>query len=112
MSTPRAGAQVSLVLGKVENTERFLSLALYQGVPRISSQYALQRDTAAGRSGPIMSQQQQQASGGQGGGASSSGPASLADPTIIVTAFRRNRFFMFTRREPAEMLEVDSGAGR
>ena len=39
---------VSTVLGRVEDGERFTSLALYQGTPRISSQYALARDAAAG----------------------------------------------------------------
>lgn len=98
--------QVSLVLGRVENTERFLSVALYQGVPRISSQYALARATAAGQAAPIMSQQSS-----EGGDTSSSAAAAaaaaagvLADPTIIAAAFKRNRFFLFTRREPAEMM--------
>jgi hypothetical protein len=42
--------QVRAVLGRVEESERFLCLALFQGVPRISSQFALARDAAAGAS--------------------------------------------------------------
>ena len=26
----------------------------------------------------------------------------MVDPTLLTTAFKRNRFFMFTRREPYE----------
>lgn len=95
--------RVCAVLGKVENTERFTAMALYQGVPAISSQYALQRAQAAGQAGPIMSQQQVPAAAG-GPAGSGGGGAHRADPTIITAAFKRNRFFLFSRREPAEMM--------
>jgi hypothetical protein len=53
----RAHHNASLRL-QVENTERFLGLALYQGIPRISSQYALARDAAAGITAPAFMSQQ------------------------------------------------------
>lgn len=99
------------MLGKVENTERFLHIGLYQGVPRIGSQYALQRDAAAGRGAAAMSAATPtggaaaDAAAVGGGGA---GGVQLADPTIVATAFKRNRFYLFSRREPAEMM---AGAG-
>jgi hypothetical protein len=47
----------------------------------------------------------QQAPAGAAGGA----PASLVDPLIVCGAFRRNRFFLFSRREPAEVLGSSAG---
>jgi peptidylprolyl isomerase domain and WD repeat-containing protein 1 len=83
------------VLGRVENTERFLGLALYQGVPTVSSQVALARG--------LMSSSAAVA----GASSSSSSSSSTAeprkvDPTLVCLSFRRQRFFLFTRREPAD----------
>lgn len=68
----------SRLLGKNDNI-RPLHLALYQGVP--------------GRQAPTLETQ------------ASENPtlqAAEADPTIVCTAFRKNRFYLFTRREPDE----------
>ncbi|KAJ3022231.1 UNVERIFIED_CONTAM: hypothetical protein HDU68_009241 [Siphonaria sp. JEL0065] len=70
--------RVSRLVGKMEN-QRFLNIALYQGAPKkkgfvstamVASENAAMRDIET------------------------------LDPTIICTAFKRNRFYMFSRREP------------
>ena len=94
--------RVCAVLGRVESSERFLCVALYQGVPQVSSQYALQRAQAAGQAAPVMSQQQPPGGAAATGGGGAGG--ARADPTIVAVSYRRNRFFLFSRREPAELL--------
>jgi hypothetical protein len=32
--------------------------------------------------------------------------ASKLDPTLFTAAYKRNRFYMFTRREPADLTEL------
>jgi peptidylprolyl isomerase domain and WD repeat-containing protein 1 len=65
--------------------ERFLHLALYQGIPKVDKQYLLSK-----------------------GGESSSNTVEelqvrpIADPTIYATSFKRRRFYCFSRREPDE----------
>lgn len=66
------------LIGKSE-MERFLQISLFQGKP--------QRDTE-GKSG--------------GGGVTSQGEKE-SDPTIFCTALNRNRFYLFTKREPADI---------
>jgi peptidylprolyl isomerase domain and WD repeat-containing protein 1 len=69
------------ILGRVENTERFLSVALYQGVPKKNSQYKNpdKKEKPRTMDGPNQD---------------------VVDPMVICSAFNKNRFFMFTRREP------------
>lgn len=67
------------ILGKTESQERFLSISLFQGK-------ALRNN-----SGIIGT-----------GGASSQGDK-VMDPTLFTIAYKRNRFYMFTKREPAEL---------
>ena len=74
--------KVSRVLGKVENTERFLHIALYQG---------------AHKAGAIL----------KAGGPD--GKAVLADPTVIALAYQRPRFFLFTSREPEDTDDIAQG---
>lgn len=69
--------------GKVENTERFLSLALFQGRAEL--------DLTMLGSGVKISQEE--------------------DPTLICCAFKKSRFYLFTRREPEEP-EGDQETGR
>ncbi|KAI8471687.1 MAG: putative cyclophilin (cyp-15) [Monoraphidium minutum] len=73
---------VSRVLGKVENTERFLKLALYQGVPK--------KVKARAHAAEIKLPER--------------------DPTLLALAYRKQRFYLFTRREPADA--EDAAAGR
>ena len=71
--------KLSRVLGKVENTERFLRVDLYQGGHKAGAATKL--------GGPDAKQV-------------------FSDPTIIALAFQRPRFFLFTRREPEDTDDV------
>ncbi len=62
------------LIGKVESTERFLQIALYQGKPQKSAQQA-------------------KAAVGYGG---KSAQTSDVDPTFVCSAFKKNRFYLFT----------------
>merc|ERR1719450_737351 len=66
------------VLGKVEQTERFLGLALFQGKPMKKQTETVQA---------IMD---------------NDSAKEQADPMVVVTAYKKNRFFLFTTREPPE----------
>jgi peptidylprolyl isomerase domain and WD repeat-containing protein 1 len=68
------------VLGRVEGTERFMNLALYQGQPKMR----IQELTGGSESGPLME----------------------TDPTLVCTSFDRERFFLFTKRLPGEQRDV------
>ncbi len=74
--------RVCIILGKVENTERFLGLALYQGIPG-----------TRGRTKRI------------GAGIS---PAE-SDPMLVACAYNRQRLYLFSRREPPDTEEVGTG---
>mmetsp|Transcript_46289 Transcript_46289/g.53346 ORF Transcript_46289/g.53346 Transcript_46289/m.53346 type:complete len:669 (+) Transcript_46289:30-2036(+) len=77
--------EVIRVLGLVENTERFVRLTLYQGrLPKIH------KTTVVGDSKSSVDE---------------------LDPMVIATAYKKNRFYFFSRREPAEM-EDPSNYGR
>ncbi len=65
---------LSRVLGKLESSERFLKIALYQGKPI----------------------KQQTSSGAVNVHAKSSAQEAKMDPTFICNAFKRSRFYMFT----------------
>jgi len=67
------------ILGKVEQTERFLSCALFQGKP-------MKKEVALGES--VIE--------GEGGA------TSVADPIALCTAYKKSRFFLFSTREPPE----------
>ncbi|KAJ1949773.1 Peptidyl-prolyl cis-trans isomerase cyp15, partial [Linderina pennispora] len=70
--------QVAAVLGKSE-PHRFVNMALIQGTHE-----------------PLASRVDLVAASNPGGGKRDS----IGDPTLFCTAFKRNRFFMFTRGEP------------
>ena len=67
------------VIGKVESSERFLSLALYQG----KGQIRVKATTGDSEGGLVE-----------------------IDPTIVATSFNSNRFFLFTDRLPGEDRDV------
>ena len=71
------------ILGKVENTERFTRLALFQGCAALSS-------TMIGSGQKITTDE---------------------DPTLICCAFKRGRFYLFSNRDPAEP-DADDQVGR
>ncbi|KAL1921120.1 uncharacterized protein VTP21DRAFT_10836 [Calcarisporiella thermophila] len=70
--------RVARLLGKDE-THRFLNLSLYQGQPRKKTMMTL---AMAASDNPLLKESES------------------LDPTLFCTAFKRNRFFMFTQREP------------
>ncbi|ORZ40216.1 peptidyl-prolyl cis-trans isomerase cyp15 [Catenaria anguillulae PL171] len=83
-------SRVSALVGGAE-TLRVLHLALYQGAPKKKKVQTLQM---AASENPALQE------------------AGLVDPILVATAFKKNRFFLFTRREPAEMTgaAVDASA--
>ena len=72
------------VLGKVESAERFTTLALYQGTP-------VSAESAAARQGVSVL---------LGGGSAVSDV--VEDPCLFALSYKRERFFWFSQREPAE----------
>jgi len=75
--------KLSRVLGKVENTERFLGISLYQG--RTQGTLTNTEDLKA---------------------------EAVDDPHLFCTAYKRSRFYMFTKREPLEPEDNVYGVGR
>ncbi|GAB4814723.1 hypothetical protein N2152v2_001769 [Parachlorella kessleri] len=66
--------KVVKIIGKVESGERFLRLALYQGVPRRSKKLPVAPDSKLPQ----------------------------PDPTLVCCAYRKQRLYLFTQREPQE----------
>ena len=78
-----ATSKIFRTIGEYEDTERFVGLSIYQGVPKVSSQRAasLKAGQTIDRTAPEL------------------------DPTIIATSIGnsgKSRFFLFTKREPKE----------
>uniref|UniRef100_A0A8B9FRH9 peptidylprolyl isomerase n=1 Tax=Amazona collaria TaxID=241587 RepID=A0A8B9FRH9_9PSIT len=74
------------ILGKQENI-RMMQLALFQGVAR-KHHAAITIEMKASEN-PVLQNNQ-------------------TDPTIICTAFKKNRFYMFTKREPEDTKSAES----
>lgn len=87
--------QVLRVLGGTEYCERFIGLALYQGIPKIDKQYILAQKLKAGAqaSDPDTMNELNQ--------------PILPDPTIFCTSMKSPRFFLFSNRMPADMAARD-----
>jgi len=81
-------------LGRLESTERFLGIVLYQGVPVVSTQMALARGLVAATETSAAAAVRLQR---------------RADPMLACASFRNQRFFLFSRREPADE-EASAGA--
>lgn len=75
--------RVARVIGKVEDTERFLRIALFQGGRKAGATARLP------------------------GGADTKQVAS--DPTIIALAYQRQRLYFFSRREPQDTDDATQG---
>lgn len=73
---------VSRIIGQPENTERFLALALWQGLPK-------KHKIRVGA--PELEKLPQR------------------DPTLIATAYKKQRLYLFTRREPADAEDATMG---
>ncbi|GMF16486.1 unnamed protein product [Phytophthora lilii] len=91
--------KVVKVLGKVENSDRFLRLSLFQGKPKVNTQFEKHLKAASGlkHEAEVMSD--------------SANERDTIDPTLFCTSFKRNRFFLFSSREPEEDEGEDGGAG-
>ena len=76
--------RVSRILGKVENTERFLRVALYQGIPKQGIK--TQRQLATTESSRAVTRQ----------------------PTLLCTAFNKQRLYLFTTQEPDDSDEAST----
>eukprot|EP01126_Amoeba_proteus_P042276 TRINITY_DN4591_c0_g1_i3.p1 TRINITY_DN4591_c0_g1~~TRINITY_DN4591_c0_g1_i3.p1 ORF type:complete len:306 (-),score=54.29 TRINITY_DN4591_c0_g1_i3:124-1041(-) len=74
--------QLVKIIGKVENTERFLYLTLYQG-----------RTEGSIATGTLNVK-------------------AVPDPTIFASAFNKHRFYLFTRNEPVDHDGTDWSLGR
>ncbi|CAI5731538.1 unnamed protein product [Peronospora destructor] len=87
--------KVVKVLGKVESSDRFLRLSLFQGKSKVNTQYEKHLKAASGlkHEAEVMSNTKNERDN--------------IDPTLFCTSFKRNRFFLFSSREP----EDDEGEG-
>jgi peptidylprolyl isomerase domain and WD repeat-containing protein 1 len=83
--------KVNCLLGKVENTERYTHISLYQGVGSM-----------------LKSKTSKLLKGGSASGGNQNGSLET-DPTLFACAFDKNRFYMFSRREPEEVEDVSLG---
>lgn len=72
------------LIGKQESTERFLKLALYQGKAMKNS------TNTASVSGTTANKKE-------------------TDPTVYCTSFKKNKFYIFSRRQPEESEEKGHG---
>merc|ERR1711871_141213 len=74
-------SRIVRILGTTESGERFLSLALYQGVSKGDTRYSLNQTNT-----PLVVENEE----------------TKSDPTIYCSSFRRRRFYCFSRRRPDE----------
>ena len=82
------------LLGKGESSERFTALALFQGLP-------VDAESAAARQGVSVLV----------GGGSAVGEVA-EDPCLFALAYRRDRFYWFSQREPDEEVGESEGEGK
>lgn len=82
--------KLSVLLGKVENTERFLGIALFQGVAKAKglSEVANLGAGNAMSAGNALDEKKQL--------------LEQEDPAIFCCAYKKDRFYWFSRREPEE----------
>ncbi|XP_047315913.1 peptidyl-prolyl cis-trans isomerase CYP71 [Impatiens glandulifera] len=79
--------KVNRILGKVENNDRFLRIALYQG----------DRSSKKVRKIPAAAANVNEAKD------------PLVDPTLLCCAFKKHRIYLFSRREPEEADDASKG---
>ncbi|TYZ68174.1 hypothetical protein PybrP1_000977 [[Pythium] brassicae (nom. inval.)] len=88
------------VLGRVESSDRFLRVALFQDKLKVNSQLEKHLRVGAADAAAavtVMSDDTER--------------DNLSDPTLFCTAFKRNRFFLFSTREPADDDDDDPHSG-
>ncbi|KAK2424182.1 peptidyl-prolyl cis-trans isomerase CYP71 [Trifolium repens] len=79
--------KVSRILGKVENNDRFLRIALYHG----------ERSSKKVRKIPSVAANANESK------------EPLTDPTLLCCAFKKHRIYLFSRREPEEPEDATKG---
>ncbi|OIW03889.1 hypothetical protein TanjilG_30165 [Lupinus angustifolius] len=79
--------KVARILGKVENNDRFLRIALYQG----------DRNSKKVRKIPAAAANANESK------------EPLTDPTLLCCAFKKHRIYLFSRREPEEPEDATKG---
>jgi hypothetical protein len=108
--------KVIRILGQIEKSERFLKIALYQGIPMVDQQLILARQSlalAAASAGSVT------AAAALGGSAMKVdmtpkttdqllADANKPDPTIFVSSFKKRRFYCFSIREPISSTIYDN----
>lgn len=82
--------KVVRIVGSAESAERFLHIALYQGIPKVDAQLMLSR---AGADAGAKTAEDLHA-------------VPVPDPTIFATSFKKRRFFCLSNREPDESKEA------
>ena len=85
--------RVVRTVGSSEPGERFLALALYQGIPKVDTQFLLSRAGADGKAVASSTVEEMTSEGMKN------------DPTIFCTSFKRRRFYAFSKRAPDESIE-------
>ena len=93
------------LLGRVENNERFLRIALFQGVPGKDKRVRGATDDTAAKA---RQQAMAAGAGAPGGGGPAAASGLLPDPTFAACAFRKHRVYFFSRREPVDSDDVAS----
>eukprot|EP01033_Poteriospumella_lacustris_P006501 gene6501-4680_t len=77
------------IIGQGERAERFIHIALYQGIPKVDQQLLLARSGGEQKTADQLLAE-----------------ASMPDPTIFATSFKRRRFYCLSSREPDEGSET------
>eukprot|EP00484_Ammonia_sp_Unknown_P030863 CAMPEP_0197052008 /NCGR_PEP_ID=MMETSP1384-20130603/26547_1 /TAXON_ID=29189 /ORGANISM="Ammonia sp." /LENGTH=701 /DNA_ID=CAMNT_0042484649 /DNA_START=38 /DNA_END=2143 /DNA_ORIENTATION=- len=88
-----AGGQLIKLIGKQETNVRFLNIALFQGIPNINLGHS--QSQKLGINAIIGSNQEHNQIGNE-------------DPCIFVNGYNRDRFYMFTRRDPDEHRDIQN----
>ncbi|EFC39146.1 predicted protein [Naegleria gruberi] len=88
--------RVDRLLGKVESTERFMNIGLFQGIIKISRAELSKHNASKNSNGSS-----QMFTMGDSDEASII-KLDYLDPTLFCSAYKKNRFYMFSKREPSE----------
>jgi peptidylprolyl isomerase domain and WD repeat-containing protein 1 len=93
------------IIGKVENTERFLRIALYQGGEKKGSKaYRANLSANSQNPAPIT------ITNPDGSVTTTTDPSQLGrDVTLLCCAFKKQRLYLFSKREPEEAEEASKG---
>ncbi|KAF0982768.1 hypothetical protein FDP41_010747 [Naegleria fowleri] len=94
---------VDRLLGKVESTERFLHIGLFQAIIKMSRAELSKINNAKKTEGSAVSQIFTMTDSNDD---SNAPKLEYFDPTLFCSAYKKNRFYLFTKREPSEDEEL------